>query len=78
MYFLIGTRYDFYIFRKARLVEILKEEFNLMEKGSPSKRTILFKQIATSKGYVYPVKIAITDTISLDEMMKEIIENKSV
>ena len=68
-YFLIGTQEKFYIFKKARLIQIFKEEILYKKKGIRSQRGILFKQIATSKGYVYPVKNAINDTITLAEMV---------
>ncbi len=72
VYFLIGTVEKFYIFRKNKLISILYEEIENYEKGILSARNIVFKQIATSKGYVYPVKNAINDTISMDEMIIEI------
>ncbi|MCG8322075.1 MAG: hypothetical protein MI921_21435 [Cytophagales bacterium] len=71
-YFLIGTEEQFFIFRKNRLIEILKDEITNLRKGVPSTRHIVFKQIATSKGYVYPVKYAINDTISMDAMIREL------
>jgi hypothetical protein len=74
VYFLIGTSEKFYIFRKERLVEILNEEISNYKKGIISKRGIVFKVISTSKGYVYPVKNAIQDTITMDEMISEIKE----
>ncbi len=71
-YFLIGTQKKFYIFKKSRLIRIFKEEIQNKRNGINSPRGILFKQIATSKGYVYPVRNAINDTITLDEMVAEI------
>lgn len=78
-YWLIGTADRFYIFRKNRLLEIFREEIDLHSKGLKSARGISFKQIATSKGYVYPVKnvIANGDTISMDTMIGEIRETQS-
>lgn len=71
-YFLIGTVEQFYIFKKSRLIEIFNEEIKNLKNGMPSVRKILFKQIATSKGYVYPVKNTINDTITMDSMIEEI------
>ena len=72
-YFLIGTKAKFYIFRKSRLVEIYHEENSLRHQGKVSKRGIHFKNIATSRAYVYPVRLAIQDTISFSHMMNEIL-----
>jgi hypothetical protein len=72
IYFLIGTVEKFYIFRKNVLINILNEELANLKNGIKSSRNIVFKQIATSKGYVYPVKNAINDTISMDTMINEI------
>lgn len=74
VYWLIGTPDKFYIFRKERLLEIFNEEIRLHINNLPSKRGINFKQISTSKGFVYPTKNAEknNDTISMDEMMSEI------
>ena len=74
VYWLIGTPDKFYIFRKERLLEIFNEEVALLKRNLPSKRGIKFKQIATSRGFVYPAKNAEKnkDTISMDEMMSEI------
>jgi hypothetical protein len=72
VYLLIGTVEKFYIFKKDKLIEILNEEIENITKGVRSSRNIVFKQIATSKGYVYPVKNAINDTISMDIMINEI------
>ncbi len=73
-YWLTGTPDQFFIFRKARLLEIFNEEMALNQKKQRSMRGIIFKQIDTSKGYVYPVKNAIAngDTIPMDTMIKEI------
>ncbi len=68
-YFLIGTQKKFYIFKKSRLIQIFKEEIRNKSKGISSPRGILFKQITTSKGYVYPVRNAKNDIITLDEMV---------
>jgi hypothetical protein len=75
-YFLIGTRKKFYIFKKSRLIRIYKEEIRNRRMGISSPRSIQFKQIATSKGYVYPVRNAKSDTITLDEMVAEIKKEK--
>ena len=74
VYWLIGTPDKFYIFRKERILEIFNEEVALLKRNLPSKRGIKFKQIATSRGFVYPAKNAEKnkDTISMDEMMSEI------
>ena len=72
VYLLIGTVEKYYIFKKDKLIEILNEEIENITKGIMSSRDIVFKQIATSKGYVYPVKNAISDTISMDTMINEI------
>ena len=74
IYFLIGTEKQFWIFRKARLLEIYYEELEIQKKGGVSNRGIVFKKIATSKGFVYPVKNAVADTISLKEMVDEILQ----
>lgn len=73
-YFLIGTAEKFYIFKKERLVEIYHEERLLQNEGKSSQRGITFKQIATSRGYVYPVRIAVQDTVTLDEMVESILQ----
>jgi hypothetical protein len=72
IYFLIGTVDAFYIFKKQRLLEIFHEEVERSKKGLASERGIQFKQIATSRGYVYPVKNAMPDTITMDLMVEEI------
>lgn len=72
IYFLIGTQEKFYIFRKKRLVDIYEEEKENFQSSQKSKRDIKFKQIATSKGFVFPLKNAIKETISIDLMIKEI------
>lgn len=76
-YFLIGTQKKFYIFKKSRLIRIFEEEIRNKSKGISSQRGILFKQIATSKGYVYPIRNAKNDIITLDEMVA-IIKSKTV
>jgi hypothetical protein len=72
IYFLIGDRDGFWIFRKERLLEIYREEVAIVKSGQVSKRGIKFKQIATSKGFVYPVKNAVADTITIEQMVEEI------
>lgn len=74
IYFLIGDRDGFWIFKKERLLEIYREEVAIVKSGNISKRGIKFKQIATSKGFVYPVKNAVVDTITIDQMVSEINE----
>lgn len=69
-FFLIGTVEKFYIFKKERLIEVFNEELLLYKDGKSSERGIKFKQIPTSRGYVYPVANAIHDAVSLDEMVK--------
>lgn len=71
-YFLIGTPDEFYIFRKARLVEIYREEIARNKSGKSSERGIMFKQIATSLGMAFPVKYALAETITMDQMITEI------
>lgn len=71
-YFLIGTRKKFYIFRKERLVQLLKEEYPLWKAGKKSARNIVFKEIPTSRGFTYPIKNAVNDTIAMDTMISEI------
>jgi hypothetical protein len=75
-YFLLGTEEQFYIFKKSRLIEIFYEEIEISKKGGVSKRGIKFKQIATSKGFVYPVRNATNDLISLEQMVEEIKNSK--
>ena len=72
IYFLIGTVDRFYIFRKTRLVQIFKEENELFKQAKSSPRHVLFKETPTSRGYVYPIKYAVNDTITIDEMVGEI------
>ena len=71
-YFLIGTKDNFYIFKKTRLIEIFNEEYEIFKNNNKSNREILFKQIATSKGFAYPVRKAKEDMISIEEMVEEI------
>ena len=73
-YLLIGDYDAFWIFRKERLVEIFKEEVETNRKGVPSSRGIQFKQIATSKGFVYPVKEAEKESISFETVIDELIK----
>ncbi|MCF8219442.1 MAG: hypothetical protein K9I29_09475 [Bacteroidales bacterium] len=74
-YFLTGTERQFYIFRKSALIRILKEELQNFSQNIPSSRHIQFKKIATSKGFVFPVKYASKETISLEKMIEEIKKN---
>lgn len=73
-YWLIGTCEKFYIFRKQRRVDIFNEEIYRAQHQMPSARGIKFKQISTSRGFVYPIVNAIQnqDTLTMDEMMAEI------
>jgi hypothetical protein len=75
-YFLFGDKDAFWIFRKERLVEIYHEEEALRKENKPSVRGIKFKVIATSMGYVYPVKNAQKEAISLEVLVSEIKSNK--
>lgn len=72
IYFLIGDKDHFWIFRKKRLLEIFREEVQIIKRGHKSTRGIKFKKISTSKGFIFPVKNTSADTISLDQMVKEI------
>lgn len=71
-FFLIGDFDKFWIFRKARLVEIYIEEKALNDQNIPSARGILFKVKPTSLGFVYPIEFAEKETISLDDLVCEI------
>jgi hypothetical protein len=71
-YFLIGEADQFYIFRKQRLLEIYKEERQNAKEGKLSPRGIVFKKIATSMGFVYPVRNAKGDMISMETMVNEL------
>ena len=75
-YFLIGESDQFYIFRKQRLLEIYKDERRNAKEGRPSPRGIVFKKIATSMGYVYPVRNAKDDMISMETMVNELKNDK--
>ena len=72
IYFLIGDKSKFWILKKSKLIEIYKEEKQNLKDKKKSKRGIKFKKIATSLGYVYPVKNASKNMISLEEMVREI------
>ena len=72
IYFLIGDKSEFWIFKKSKLMEIYREEKKNLKDKKASKREIKFKKIATSLGYVYPVKNASKDSISIEEMVREI------
>lgn len=72
VYFLTGTIDKFYIFRKEILIKIFHEEALNNKNFTKSSRGILFKQIATSKGYVYPIINALHDTITMETMIAEI------
>ena len=71
-YFLIGDFDKFWIFTKKRLLEIYKEEVANIKIGKPSVRGIRFVSIATSKGFIYPIKQAEKETLSLDILVNEI------
>lgn len=71
-YFLIGDKDQFWVFRKKRLVEIYNEEEVLRKQGKPSERGIQFKVKSTSLGFVYPLRNAEKEAISLEELVKEI------
>lgn len=75
-YFLIGDRDKFWVFKKKRLIEIYREEEVLRKQGRPSERGISFKEKPTSKGFVYPVKNAEQEAISIELLVKEIRSNK--
>lgn len=68
-YFLIGTEKQFFIFKKSRLIEIFNEEMKFKKNKTPSKRDIIFKQQATSRGFVFPVNKARKEIISLEELI---------
>lgn len=74
-YLLIGDYDAFWIFRKDRLIEIFNEETAINHKGQISPRGIQFKQIATSRGFVYPVREAQKEAISLDTVINELSQN---
>lgn len=75
IYFLIGDKSKFWIFKKSRLIQIYREERQHLKDKKISKRGIKFKKIATSLGYVYPVRNASQDTLSLEQMVEEIKDN---
>lgn len=75
-YFLLGTEKQFFIFRKSRLVEIYNEEKEFQKNKIKSKRGIKFKQKPTSRGFVFPVKNAQKETISIEELVLEL-KNRS-
>ena len=68
-YILIGDYDGFWIFRKDKLIEIYNEEVSLKQKNKVSPRKIRFVQIATSKGYLFPLNEAIKETISIDTVI---------
>jgi hypothetical protein len=74
VYFLIGDKTKFWIFKKARLVEIFKEEYALHNQGLPSTRGIKFKQIPTSMGIAYPVRYAEVEATTIDQLVNEILQ----
>ena len=73
---MLGTEKQFFIFRKSRLIEIYNEEKDLQKNKKNSKRGIKFKQISTSKGFVFPVKNAQAISLSLEELVLEL-KNRS-
>lgn len=75
-FLLIGDYDEFWIFRKDRLVEIFNEEISINHRGQSSPRGIQFKQIATSRGFVYPVKEAIKETVSINTVIDELIKSE--
>jgi len=75
-YFLIGDKDKFWVFRKNRLVEIYHEEEALRKQKKTSERGIQFKVKSTSLGFVYPVKNAEKEALSLDVLVGEIKSNK--
>ena len=76
LYFLIGDFEKFWVFRKKRLLEIYYEEKELLKKDpySKSKRGIRFVQIATSKGFIFPIIHAEKETINIKLLVKELQE----
>lgn len=76
IYFLLGDYDEFYIFFKNKLLSIYKEELKLFREGKPSKRGIKFKIISTSQGFIFPIKNAVAESITFDEMMEDIIRRK--
>lgn len=74
-YILIGDYDAFWIFRKERLVQIYNEETAINQKGQISPRGIQFKQIATSRGFTFPVKEAEKEAISIDTVINELSQN---
>ena len=75
-FFLIGDYDKFWIFRKERLVEIYHEETERIRKDpySKSARGIRFVKIATSKGYIFPIKEAEKENISIAQLISELKE----
>jgi len=71
-YFLIGDYDKFWIFRKSRLQEILEEEQENEEAHKKSQRAIRFVQITTSTGYLFPIRNAEIEALSLDDVVREI------
>jgi hypothetical protein len=78
VYFLIGDKTEFWIFKKARLIEIFKEEYALHKQGLPSTRHIKFKEIPTSMGIVYPVRIAKSEAITVEQLVDEIMKKSNL
>ncbi|MDR6941386.1 hypothetical protein [Mucilaginibacter pocheonensis] len=72
IYFLIGDTDAFYIFKKARLVTIYREEIAINRSGKRSERGIRFVRIATSLGMLFPVKFAQAEMLTMDQMIAEI------
>lgn len=72
IYFLIGDKDAFWIFKKNRLVEIYLEEVELKRKKKLSTRGIIFKKISTSKGFVFPLRYARKVALSIEELVLEI------
>lgn len=71
-FFLIGDKNKFWIFKKAKLIKIFLEEWDNIKNNNPSLRNIKFKQKPTSLGFVFPVKYAVNEAISIEEMVVEI------
>ncbi|NLN33176.1 MAG: hypothetical protein GX159_06235 [Flavobacteriaceae bacterium] len=73
-YFLMGDYSEFFILRKSDLLEVYREELNLIAKGIASVRGVEFKQISTSKGFILPVGSNRDLFVSFDEMMNELMK----
>lgn len=74
LYFLMGDYSEFFILRKSDLLEVYREELNLIAKGIVSVRGVEFKQISTSKGFILPVGSNRDLFVSFDEMMNELMK----